>query len=112
MSNLLTVSGLQSFYGVSQILHGLDFTVKRGEQVALLGRNHPVGIVSAALLFGFLDSTSAELQLSGVPSSIVKVIQAIIVLVVVIVNEASSRWLNRRTAERAAIALKDMASVS
>jgi branched-chain amino acid transport system ATP-binding protein len=39
MSDLLTVSGLQSFYGVSQILHGLDFTIKRGEQVALLGRN-------------------------------------------------------------------------
>ncbi|NQV96846.1 MAG: ABC transporter permease [Acidimicrobiaceae bacterium] len=83
-----------------------------GIAVALLGRNHPVGIVSAALLFGFLDSTSAELQLSGVPSSIVKVIQAIIVLVVVIVNEASSRWLNRRTAERAAIALKGLASVA
>jgi branched-chain amino acid transport system ATP-binding protein len=39
MSDLLTVTSLQSFYGVSQILHGLDFTIKRGEQVALLGRN-------------------------------------------------------------------------
>ncbi|MEQ1614872.1 MAG: ABC transporter ATP-binding protein [Hyphomicrobiaceae bacterium] len=39
MTVLLDVGGLQSFYGVSQVLHGLDFTIKRGEQIALLGRN-------------------------------------------------------------------------
>jgi len=76
-----------------------------GIAVALLGRNHPVGIVTAALLFGFLDSTSAELQLAGIPSSIVKVMQAIIVLTVVIVNEAAIRRLNKRTAERTAARL-------
>lgn len=92
-------------YGPSAIATQFGFA---GIAVALLGRNHPVGIVGAALLFGFLDSTSAELQLSGIPSSIVKVIQAIIVLVVVIVNEASSRRFNRRTAERAALALKSL----
>ncbi len=72
-----------------------------GIAVALLGRNHPIGIVVSALLFGFLDSTSAELQLALVPNSIVKVIQAIIVLTVVIVNEATIRRMNIRTAERA-----------
>ena len=72
-----------------------------GIAVALLGRNHPAGIVIAAMLFGFLDSTSAELQLAQVPNSIVKVIQAITVLTVVIVNEATIRRLNIRTAERA-----------
>ena len=72
-----------------------------GITVALLGRNHPVGIVVAALLFGFLDSTSANLQLAAVPNSIVKVMQAIIVLTVVIVNEATIRRMNIRTAERA-----------
>ena len=59
----------------------------------------------SALLFGFLDSTSAQLQLAEIPSSIVKLIQAIIVLAVVIVNEATIRRLNRRTAERAAATL-------
>jgi branched-chain amino acid transport system ATP-binding protein len=39
MTVLLDVGGLQSFYGVSQVLHGLDFKVGRGEQIALLGRN-------------------------------------------------------------------------
>ena len=51
--------------------------------------------------FGFLDSASATLQLAGVPSSIVRVMQAIIVLCVVILNEAAIRRLNVRTAEQA-----------
>ena len=76
-----------------------------GIAVALLGRHHPLGIVSAALLFGFLDSTSAQLQLNEIPSSIVKLIQAITVLTVVIINEATIRWLNKRTAEQAAVTL-------
>ncbi|MBL6629891.1 MAG: ABC transporter permease, partial [Ilumatobacteraceae bacterium] len=71
-----------------------------GITVALLGRNHPIGIVIAALLFGFLDSASAVLQLADVPNSIVKVMQSIIVLAVVVVNEATIRRLNARTAEQ------------
>ena len=77
---------------------GYGFT---GIAVALMGRNHPVGILLAAMLFGFLDSASATLQLAGVPSSIVRVMQAIIVLCVVILNEAAIRRLNVRTAEQA-----------
>jgi ABC-type uncharacterized transport system permease subunit len=73
-----------------------------GIAVALLGRNHPLGIVLAAALFGFLDSTSGALQLEGIPNSIIEVIQAIIVLTVVLVNEAVTRSMNRRTATRTA----------
>lgn len=36
---MLKVSGLHAFYGESHILHGVDFDVKRGELVTLLGRN-------------------------------------------------------------------------
>jgi branched-chain amino acid transport system ATP-binding protein len=36
---LLEAQGLQSFYGSSHILHGVDFRVGRGETVALMGRN-------------------------------------------------------------------------
>jgi branched-chain amino acid transport system ATP-binding protein len=36
---LLTVERLEAFYGASQVLHGIDLTVARGEQLALLGRN-------------------------------------------------------------------------
>ena len=93
-----SVLGETHAYGPSATPIRLGFA---GITVALLGRNHPVGIVIAALLFGFLDSTSAQLQLAEVPNSIVKVMQAIIVLTVVIVNEAAVRRTNIKTAERA-----------
>lgn len=73
-----------------------------GIAVALLGRLHPVGIIAGALLYGFLDMTSSPLQIAKIPSSIVEVMQAIILLTVVIVNEATARWLNERTATKAA----------
>jgi general nucleoside transport system permease protein len=73
-----------------------------GIAVALLGRNHPIGIAAAAFLFGLLNSTSGALQLQGIPNSIIRVIQAIIVLTVVIVNEAVTRQMNKRTASRTA----------
>lgn len=73
-----------------------------GIAVALLGRNHPVGIGAAAFLFGLLNSTSGALQLEKIPNSIVGVIQAIILITVVIVNEATTRQMNKRTASRTA----------
>lgn len=36
---LLTVRGLNAWYGESHILHGMDFDVRRGEVATLLGRN-------------------------------------------------------------------------
>jgi simple sugar transport system permease protein len=81
------------------IPEGLGFA---GIAVALLGRNHPAGIVVAAMLFGYLDATSSRLQLAGIPNSIIEVMQAIIVLTVVIVNESTTRAMNRRTADQTA----------
>jgi len=76
-----------------------------GIAVALLGRNHPAGIVVAAVLYGFLDTSSGPLQLDDIPSSIVRVIQGTTLLSVVIINEAVGRWYDRRTTEKAAQAL-------
>ena len=39
MTALLKLERLEAFYGASQILHGIDLQVARGEQVALIGRN-------------------------------------------------------------------------
>ncbi len=36
---LLSVAGLEAWYGESHILHGVDFEVRPGEVVTLLGRN-------------------------------------------------------------------------
>ena len=39
MSVALEVSGLESWYGESHILHGINFSIADGEVVTLLGRN-------------------------------------------------------------------------
>ncbi len=52
-----------------------------GIAVALMGRNHPVGIVLAAFLFGALTQGGVELQFEmQIPSQMVIVIQALIIM--------------------------------
>ncbi len=47
--------------------------------LALLGKNHPFGVVLSALLFGFLRNGSRQMQLkAGVPIDIVSILQALI----------------------------------
>jgi ABC-type uncharacterized transport system permease subunit len=75
---------------------GLGFL---GIAVALLGRNRPLGIAFAALLFGFLDRSQVPLQIEQFPSSVVTIIQGTIVLAVVVANEVARR-IARRAAER------------
>ena len=75
---------------------GLGFL---GIAVALLGRNNPVGIAFAALLFAFLDRAQVPLQIEGLPSSVVTIIQGTILLAVVVANTVARR-LARRTAQR------------
>ncbi|MGZ4646469.1 MAG: ABC transporter permease [Blastococcus sp.] len=75
---------------------GLGFL---GIAVALLGRNKPVGIALAALLFAFLDRSSVPLQIASFPASVVTIIQGTIVLTVVVANEIARR-IARRQAER------------
>ncbi|MFM8737285.1 MAG: ATP-binding cassette domain-containing protein, partial [Betaproteobacteria bacterium] len=36
---LIDARGLQTYYGASHILRGVDFQVKRGETIGLMGRN-------------------------------------------------------------------------
>lgn len=51
--------------------------------VALLGGNNPVGIVLAALLFGFLKAGAVTMEIqAGIPRDIIPVIQGLIVLFV------------------------------
>lgn len=52
-----------------------------GIAVALMGRNHPVGIVLAALLFGFLFQGGAELGLwTKIPIELRTVMQGLVIL--------------------------------
>ena len=36
---LVSAEGLHTYYGPSHVLHGVDFEIRRGETVALMGRN-------------------------------------------------------------------------
>jgi simple sugar transport system permease protein len=53
--------------------------------VSLVGRNHPLGIILAAIFFGMLRAGTALMQAQAqVPLEIIKVIQGIIVITVAI----------------------------
>ncbi|MFD2014744.1 hypothetical protein ACFSJQ_00610 [Vibrio olivae] len=80
---------LAGFFGINVLqgeLHqiklnfveGFGFT---GIAVALMGRNHPVGVLLASLLFGFLYQGGAELSFEyGVDRNIVVVLQGLVIL--------------------------------
>lgn len=58
-----------------------------GIAVALLGKNHPLGIVFAAILFGALRAGAIRMQFKAhVPSQVILIVQAIIILLVVAEN--------------------------
>lgn len=76
-------------YG-SSFQTGLGFT---GIAVALLGRNHPVGIAFGALIFAFLSEQATLLNiLAGVSPDIISVTQGVIVMAVVIAYEVVRRY--------------------
>ena len=68
---------------------GYGFT---GIAIALLGRNHPIGIGFGALLWSFLEESSQILDLQGVPKEIVTIMQGVTVLSVVIAYELVRRF--------------------
>lgn len=72
-----------------------------GIAVALIGGLHPVGIVLAALFFGFLKVGSNSMELmTNVPSSIADIIQAIVIFFVVagtvlVERNTFKKWFRR-----------------
>lgn len=63
-----------------------------GIAIALLGRNNPFGIALGAILWAFLDVSSGQLVLEGVPREISTIMQGLIVIVVVISYEVVRRY--------------------
>jgi ABC-type uncharacterized transport system permease subunit len=88
---VMTISGaLAGMVAVNEVLGvqnrlALDFVADAGFvgiAVALMGRNHPIGIALAALLFGALYQGGNELQyvIPGLDRYMVVVIQALVIL--------------------------------
>ena len=62
---LINAQGLQTYYGASHILRGIDFTVARGETIGLMGRN---GMGKSTLLksiMGIVPPQSGTVQIKG-----------------------------------------------
>ncbi|WP_111637487.1 ABC transporter permease [Marinomonas shanghaiensis] len=87
---MLISGGLAGFVGLNEIMgvnHNLllNFTAGygfAGIAVALMGRNHPIGIIIAAILFGALYQGGAELnfEVPTITRDIVVVIQGLVIL--------------------------------
>lgn len=91
---LAGLAGLTEVFGVHHRLRadvslGYGYT---GIIVAMLGNNHPAGIVLAAVLFGALVNGALRMQIAtGVPTALSYVVQALILLMFLIATVAV-RW--------------------
>jgi len=65
MSESLAVCDLQAWYGESKVLHGMDFIVRAGEVVTLLGRNGAGKTTTLKAIMGLLDKRSGSITLDG-----------------------------------------------
>jgi general nucleoside transport system permease protein len=80
LAGLMAVNSVQ---GVSHrlLLNSVENAGFIGIAVALMGRNHPVGVIIAALLFGFLYEGGSQLALwTKIPKDLITVIQALVIL--------------------------------
>jgi branched-chain amino acid transport system ATP-binding protein len=61
----LAVSGLQAWYGESHVLHGVDFEVRPGEVVTLLGRNGAGKTTTLKAIMGIVGKRRGSVAFAG-----------------------------------------------
>ncbi|MCP1170131.1 ABC transporter ATP-binding protein [Limimaricola litoreus] len=62
---LLRIEGLQGWYGESHVLHGVDFEVREGEVVTLLGRNGAGKTSTLLAIMGILSKRKGSVTMRG-----------------------------------------------
>jgi branched-chain amino acid transport system ATP-binding protein len=62
---LLSVRNLEAWYGESHVLHGLDFDVREGEVVTLLGRNGAGKTTTMKSIIGVLTKRRGSINFDG-----------------------------------------------
>ena len=62
---LLTVDGLEAWYGESHILHGATFEVRAGEVVTLLGRNGAGKTTTLKSIMGIVGQRKGSVRFEG-----------------------------------------------
>ena len=65
MSAVLTISGLDCFYGEVQVLHGLDLDLNKGEVLCLLGRNGAGKTTTLKAIMGLVRARAGSIRLGG-----------------------------------------------
>ncbi len=61
-AEVLSVSDLQAWYGESHILHGINFNVKAGEVVTLLGRNGAGKTTTLKSVMGIIGKRTGSIR--------------------------------------------------
>lgn len=93
IAGLIGLNDILGFFGYLDIdfPKGLGFL---GISVALVAKNNPLGVVLAALLFGFLDRGAQGVQFfARVPKETIVIMQAIIILAIVVAYELLTRYI-------------------
>lgn len=63
---LLKVHNMHAWYGESHILHGIDFEVREGELVTLLGRNGAGRTTTLKAILGLTGKRTGSIEVAGV----------------------------------------------
>lgn len=63
--SLLEIGGLESFYGASQALFGVELAVEQGEVVALMGRNGMGKTTTIRSILGLMRPRAGAIRLGG-----------------------------------------------
>ncbi len=63
---LLKVADLNTWYGESHVLHGVNFEIREGELVTLLGRNGAGRTTTVKSILGLVGKRTGSIQIDGV----------------------------------------------
>jgi branched-chain amino acid transport system ATP-binding protein len=63
---LLKVADLNTWYGESHVLHGINFEIREGELVTLLGRNGAGRTTTIKSILGLVGKRTGSIQIDGV----------------------------------------------
>ena len=63
---LIDARGIHTYYGVSHVLHGVDFVVRRGETVGLMGRNGMGKTTLLRSVLGLVRPRRGVVRIAGV----------------------------------------------
>src|SRR5579863_6790321 len=64
-TSLLEVDGIETCYGLSQVLFGLSLSVRAGEMVALMGRNGMGKTTTIRSIMGLTPSRAGAVRFEG-----------------------------------------------